>query len=152
MVPSKRHKILTKQSTRKAGEEIIRQGDEGLDCFIVDSGECYASIPVPRAKKNVKNEATKQKKTCLKLAWFCFWHVVFEYIGFFNKLKIINLNIGIATVFQTIWLWTNRWLSWDQRRVERGAQIRARGLLRRTRLIEAGRVFHRSVGFTTGCL
>eukprot|EP00434_Breviolum_minutum_P012952 symbB.v1.2.011418.t1/scaffold761.1/size164655/3 len=45
-------KVL-EQTSFAAGEEIIRQGEEGLDCFIVDSGECYASIPINGEWKEV---------------------------------------------------------------------------------------------------
>ncbi|CAK9008301.1 unnamed protein product [Durusdinium trenchii] len=36
-----------------AGEEIIREGEEGFDCFIVDTGECYASIEINGERKEV---------------------------------------------------------------------------------------------------
>lgn len=45
-------KVL-EQTSYAAGEEIIRRGEEGLDCFIVDSGECYASIPINGEWKEV---------------------------------------------------------------------------------------------------
>jgi len=32
--------------TYSAGQHIIKQGDEGFDCFIVDAGECFAQIQI----------------------------------------------------------------------------------------------------------
>mmetsp|Transcript_44833 Transcript_44833/g.104700 ORF Transcript_44833/g.104700 Transcript_44833/m.104700 type:complete len:828 (-) Transcript_44833:166-2649(-) len=39
--------------TYAAGQDIITQGDEGFDCFIVDAGECFAKIQISGKWKEV---------------------------------------------------------------------------------------------------
>lgn len=39
--------------TYAAGQDIITQGDEGFDCYIVDAGECFAKIQISGKWKEV---------------------------------------------------------------------------------------------------